>query len=144
MIFTNYVRRQRSYLVHEGTTTGGDAHVLPRAALARGDAAKTTSATHTRRQNVPSPTPSPILQHGVGAHKEGAEHFLFHPETQSLICKSYNTPNYQVNMAILYGRWKEVQIWFPMRESVDARSRQLERDARHIDIISKFNSCIHL
>ncbi|CAH0556848.1 unnamed protein product [Brassicogethes aeneus] len=40
--------------------------------------------------------------------KEGAKYFLFHPQrSQSLICKSNNTPNYQVNMAILYGRWKE-------------------------------------
>lgn len=42
-----------------------------------------------------------------GATK-GGQNTFYSIQTQSLICKSDNTPNYQVNMAILYGRWKEV------------------------------------
>ncbi|RZC35881.1 hypothetical protein BDFB_012654 [Asbolus verrucosus] len=59
-------------------------------------------------------------------------------QTQSLICKSDNTPNYQVNMAILYGRWKEVSIWLPESETALPTPLRLEEDGRHIDIITVF------
>ncbi|KAF7287047.1 hypothetical protein GWI33_002429 [Rhynchophorus ferrugineus] len=71
------------------------------------------------------------------ASKEGAATFYSIHQSRWLICKSNNTPNYQVNMAILYGRWKEVYIWLGA-EKDDARrptASETERDG-HIDIIT--------
>ncbi|KAJ3634356.1 hypothetical protein MTP99_011238 [Tenebrio molitor] len=84
-----------------------------------------------------------VLQgRGVGT-KRGQNTFYSIQQTQSLICKSDNTPNYQVNMAILYGRWKEVSIWLPESETALPSPLGSEEDGLHIDIIKGGqNSCI--
>ncbi|KAH0810031.1 hypothetical protein GEV33_012760 [Tenebrio molitor] len=78
-----------------------------------------------------------VLQgRGVGT-KRGQNTFYSIQQTQSLICKSDNTPNYQVNMAILYGRWKEVSIWLPESETALPSPLGSEEDGLHIDIIRR-------
>ncbi|KAJ3656510.1 hypothetical protein Zmor_015583 [Zophobas morio] len=79
---------------------------------------------------------------GVGT-KRGQNTFYSIQQTQSLICKSDNTPNYQVNMAILYGRWKEVSIWLPESEKALGSRPKTDKERRHIDIIKGGqNSCM--
>lgn len=65
------------------------------------------TAASDRRRVCHHRRPTQFYTTTMPVYKEGANTF-YSIQTQSLICKSDNTPNYQVNMAILYGRWKEV------------------------------------
>ncbi|EFA03445.2 hypothetical protein TcasGA2_TC013436 [Tribolium castaneum] len=83
---------------------------------------------------VPPGDDAAVQGRGVGT-KRGQNTFYSIQQTQSLICKSDNTPNYQVNMAILYGRWKEVSIWLPASETERSSPLGSKKERRHIDII---------